>query len=223
MQSSVSTRSWRAAMALAIALVTAAMLTCIAPAGQAQAITLENAKGTIHFYLQTTYPTVEMIYSKNKSSTATPKKVKSSKKSVCAADGSGGAIYLYPEKPGKTTLTYKWKGKKHKVKIVFHKWTNPVSSFTIGGKQYAGKLAKKDWYSWGKSYIHGKVKVTAKKGWKIKSIMRIKQNLMEHKVKNGSTVKKSQKAGCVSVSMVNKKSGQEVNVVIARNGFFMPN
>lgn len=220
-------RKIRAYAAFAVAVMMAVTMMCAVPVSQAHAkgLTLENAKGTAHIYPSDYSYNMYWLQSSNPDTYVMPTKVKVSNKKVCTAEKGEGAIFLYFNKQGKTTLSYKWKGKSHKVTIVFHAWKNPVKSFKVGGKQYAGKFKKQDSVHIGKKTISGKVSIKAAKGWKFKSIEIYrwgKDGLQSAKMKNNKTLAKSKKMECIYVTFVNKKTGQEIPIMLNGKDFYLP-
>ena len=110
--------------------------------------------------------------------------------------------------------------KRHSVKLVIHKWTSPVATFKVNGKNYASKF-KNSWAASCRSkYITGKIKVKAIKGWKLTSLTAANVNDHEKKIKNNKTVlKKSSKIKCVYATFRNIASGQEIYIALPGKGF----
>jgi len=85
----------------------------------------------------------------------------------------GMQLWLMPRKVGKTTLSYTFKGKTHKVNIVVKSWVkNPIKRLVVSGATLAPKKYGSEYvYSQGNKNLNGKsIKVVPATGWKIKSI-----------------------------------------------------
>lgn len=206
----------RSRIAMALFAATITMLLALGlSVGQAQAIsldklTLDNATGTCKVTTslgqnwgsdQTT--DTFTLFSKNYSFNTTPKKVKSSNKSVVAiADYDGGYIDLTFKKAGTANVTYTWKGKAHKVKFIVYKYTNPVATFNVGSKKFASKL-KKSAIAYYDPFLGGKVQVKAKKGWTLKKLQTIGDS--QKTIKNGAKIKKG-KVSLIVATLQNKKT-----------------
>ena len=145
---------------------------------QAQAMTLENAKGAIVVTNSkyknrdgTGYYNVVNLYAANDLDFDEPHHVKLSNKSIVAnLEVSEGTIGIAFKKPGTTKLSYTWKGKKHSVKIKVLKYKNPVKSFKIGGKQFKSAFRKYTTNNVKDAIVKGKSAITPAKNWKVKSI-----------------------------------------------------
>ena len=203
-----------AAVVVALALLPVAALADSAPAG---ALKISKLKGTVTTYLQGKkgYSYVDVTCKKGKLT-----KVKSSNTKVVDVypwgedwkDANGFTIVGL--KKGKATVTYTYKGKKYKVKVVVKKYSNPVKVLKVGKKNYARKLKKncyievKKWSAWkGK-----KINVTPANGWKIKSIKYISVNsnytkYSTKKVRNGGKLPKKSGVMEVIINLQNTKNG----------------
>lgn len=107
-----------------------------------------------------------------------PTGVKSSNKRVLKAT----ALYSYKTNnyyldirikgTGKATLSYKFKNKKHKVKVtvVDYQYESPVAAFKIGSKSYLSKFKVFDFNTIKKNISGKKLTVKAAPGWKVKKI-----------------------------------------------------
>lgn len=215
---------------LALALFAAFALLCFAPGAQAEAktMTLENAKGTVHVYPDWYDKSEDTFYgaywiNASDYTDIEPTEVKSSNKKVCIAEPSYSTLDLIISKPGTATVSYTWKGKAHKIKVVVHKWTRPASSFTLDGRQRIGEFKTKSQVPLSSKYVTGKVKVKAAKGWKLASLTAVSTNRAEKKIKNGkTTLKKSDKVMWVEARFTNKKSGQQIFLCLTGKDYMMP-
>ena len=129
---------------------------------------------------------------------------KSSKKSVAAVKyASKSGFNILFKKPGKATITYKYKGKKYTHKFVVLKYTNPAKSLKIGSKNYATKFKKKSYLELGGSYAGKKLVATPVAGWKVKDVIVMNLTSEKHK-KSGYKITKSD--NYISVIWENKKN-----------------
>lgn len=144
-------------------------------------------------------------------------KIKSSKESVAGAwftedpRGKDNCLVVEGMKPGTAKISYTYKGKRHTATFVFKKWTNPVKSLTIGKKQCAKYFKTSTGFRYSEVYGKGgndmagkKLKVTAAKGWKIKSIKYTTSDKLKT-LKNGGTVPKAY--NIVIIQLKNNKTG----------------
>lgn len=127
-------------------------------------------------------------------------------------DSSG--ITIVGLKKGKATITYTYKGKTRKVKVVVKKYSNPIKTLKIGKKNYAGKLKKYSSVNLAKwNACNGKkLSVTPAKNWKIVSIKCSYNNgdWSEHyakKVKNGGKLPKAANGEVLVIVLKNTKNG----------------
>lgn len=106
-----------------------------------------------------------------------------------------GSYEIKSKKPGKTTLTFQAKNpdadsyvtKTVKVKVV--KFVYPGKVFKVGKKSFVKKYKGKPYYYVSKK-LSGKVKVKAKKGWKVDGIYFYDSSKdKSKKIKNGKKVK----------------------------------
>ena len=136
-------------------------------------------------------------------------------------------VRLQPKKPGKVTVTckYKYKGKVYteKIKVSVYKYKNPVSSLKIDGKELRGKFSKKLTIKHGfKNLKKAKVVIKAADGWKIQSIHchgegnnKYKFKIFDTDVQTYTvTYKQSWKIKSITVNMVNMKTGVLEPIVI---------
>ena len=162
--------------------------------------------------------------------------VKSSKPSAVDVKKYDTEVDLIPKKPGKSTITIRNKTTKktYTCTVTYMKYTNPFKTLKVGKKDMKKKMNTSGVYSSGSlgpknagyADISGfigqrsgscKVRVTAKKGWKVKKIQykafhfsdswKIDQKITKT-VKNNSMVKfKKSKAWkeVLAVTMYNKK------------------
>ena len=117
-------------------------------------------------------------------------------------------------KKGKATITYTYKGKTRKVKVVVKKYSNPIKTLKIGKKNYASKLKKDmsvDLAKW--NACNGKkLSVTPANGWKIVS-MTCGYNdgdwskFYAKKVKNGGKLPKAVNGEVLVIVLKNTKNG----------------
>lgn len=90
---------------------------------------------------------------------------------------SDGTLRFHAKKAGKATISFKIKGKSYKTKITLKKYVNPVKYISITGIKNKGKtnlanLSDKKMIidlKTSKPKVVPKAKISAKKGWKIKS------------------------------------------------------
>ena len=107
-------------------------------------------------------------------------------------------LKIWPKKAGKVTISYKFLGKKHVLKLVFKKYSNPIKNFRIGKKQLRSVFSKcnenADVYL---EKYSGKIKITPKKGWKLVSKVRAyyEEQTAFKDIRNGNKVPK----GCCVV------------------------
>lgn len=206
----------------------AAIVATSATSGNKKLMTLENAKGTIHLYpiiYNKAYKTVYLPYDLYSSSDTRdePTNVTSSNKKVCEADPGYGCLELTVNWTGKSVVSYTWRGKVHRVTFVVHKWTKPMKSLVVGGKQYAGKFKKSHAATVNTKYFTGKVKVKSANGWKVRNIEAVKGNYDSKMIKLGkTTIKKSDKIRGLTIRFVNKVTGQEMWVDLNGKGFVIP-
>lgn len=100
-------------------------------------------------------------------------KAKSSNKKVISVEQHNYDGFHYVritcKKAGKATVSYKFKGKKHKVEFTVIKYKNPLKTFKVGKRNYTS-LFKKGLYTTTEQGISGKLKLKAAKGWKISKV-----------------------------------------------------
>ncbi len=109
------------------------------------------------------------------------KNIKSSNPKIIPNDmkvGSDGLLRFHAKKAGRATISFKIKGKAYKTKITLKKYVNPVKYISITGVKNKGKtnlanLSDKKMridLKTSKPRVAPTAKISAKKGWKIKSI-----------------------------------------------------
>ena len=132
---------------------------------------------------------------------------------------TSNAIYIAGYKKGKATITYTYKGKKHKVKVVVKKYSNPLKTLKIGKKNYERKLKKSVYDATVKwSACKGKkLSLTPAKGWKIASMKFTYTNAdwskyRTKKVRNGGKLPKVKYGDSLTVILKNTKNGAEQTV-----------
>lgn len=146
-----------------------------------------------------------VVYEPNPNAKNKISKVKLSNKNVAKIKYKGNWDFTVElKKAGTTTITYTYKGKTYKHKLVVNKYTNPMKSFKVGSTEYKTKFKKTPICNV-KSKISGKkVKVKAASGWKISEIL-VSTTNGEKRVKNGYKLKKGE--SYVTVVLKNKKKG----------------
>lgn len=164
-----------------LAVIAALALSMSLGAGKAYAgggeVSVAKFKGTTHYEVGS-YESVWYKGAKGK-----VKNVKSSNKKVATAKVQGDYLVVKLKKAGKATISFKYKGKTRKAKIVMHKRENPVASFMVGSQECAS------WFDDDRmmnAEATGKVKIVPAKGWKITSMETYNGNTGKaKKVKNG--------------------------------------
>ena len=133
-------------------------------------------------------------------------------------DATGMSIYGL--KKGKATVTYTYKGKTHKVKVVVKKYPKPIKKLKIGKTNYARKL-KSMAYAFPKwNACKGKkLSLTPAKGWDVKSIKFSYysadwEKYYTKKVRNGGKLPKVTNAESLIITLKNKKNGGYVTVML---------
>ena len=116
--------------------------------------------------------------------------------------------------PWKSTLSYTYKGKTHKVKVIVKKYVNPCKSVKVGGTNVTSELNVLD-VTPAKKLAKRKLKVVPKSGWKVTGITCSLSNGKEKTVKNGA--KLSAKCQEVYVSLVKTKTGQPQTITIFKS------
>ena len=102
-------------------------------------------------------------------------------------DNKTSFLWVYAKKPGKTKLSFTYKGKKYSINVVTRKWASPVKKLTINKKDVASKYKNRSRYE---TAIAGKkVTVTPAKGWKLTSL-RCGANYTINDFTNGTRVPK---------------------------------
>ena len=180
-----------------LALAMALALSLSLGVGQAHAgggrIMVDKFKGTSYIELGH-YDTYNYYAAKG-----SVKNVKSSDKKVAMAKFKGNYLTVTPKGAGTATISFKYKGKTRKAKLVIYERENPVSSFMVGSRECADFF---DDDSLMNANVTGKVTITPAAGWKIKSIQTQKNwKAKAKKAKNGFALKKGMS---VSVTLYNK-------------------
>lgn len=164
-----------------------------------------------------------------KSSNTSVATVKQTKDSI----RGGYNLIVQLKKSGKTTVSFKYKSKTYKKTVTVHKYSNPISSITIGNKKvspsifnadrsvnlkystYAGKKAKvtfklkKNW-QFAKQYCYTDTNATVFRGFQVLS-----SSGFPVSVKNGSTINLKNKNGIsLSLDLENKVTGQRQGLSI---------
>ena len=193
----------------AVALVFALLLAMTLGTGQAHANYtykhLAKAEGTIVISLDKQDTPGISLCSRHSSK---PAAVRLSKAGVVKAQVRAGNIDLIAKRVGTTVLTYRWNHVKHKVKIKVVKYRNPVTSFTIGSKQYKSRYARGTTVDFGAAKSKtcpGAVKVCAATNWKIKKMVVTGKSFDAKTLKNGSKLPKN--TYVLAVTLRNKTTG----------------
>lgn len=172
---------------------------------------LDDLKGTVTLHLGDKDKTRMMnsvVYSlEGKKITS----VTSSNKKVAYISGGKnvfGSVGLVARKPGTATIRYTYKGVRHKVRVVVKAYENPMKKFTIGGKNVTsifknGGTAISSTY---KKYRGKRIKITPKKGWKVKDMV-VRMDGNETRLKNGGKLpKKNSEIYLLEFELVNPKT-----------------
>ena len=145
--------------------------------------------------------------------------------SECQEDNSAFEVtYNKESKLGTAEITFNYAGKKYTTKLIVKKWENPCKSFKLGKKDYNSKFDISNQYNLNKQKGNKKVKVniTAKKGWKIKSI-----KFKDKKIKNNSTIVLDNKGewgtgSALVVEFQNKETKECVCLIYGYSNFNYP-
>lgn len=178
--------------------LTAALLVCftvftIVPASvfQVQAAAPKVARRINAIaYPGTTISTTITIQNKTKKGKITDIKVEDTDIAEVNLNSYGKEQYLMytPKKAGKTTVSFKYAGKKLSTTIYVEEWENPCKKFLVGTKDYKKTFDKSGQYNQSaKKNEKKKIKVEAAKGWKLLGIYRL-DNHGRKKVKNNSKI-----------------------------------
>lgn len=145
------------------------------------------------------------------------KKLKSSNKSVCTvkAKDSYGRGYIevkFKDKAGKARISCNVKGKSLSKVFTVKKYSNPVSKFKLGSKNFTSKFNKTDSYRQKAFFENKTLSITAKKGWKIRSVYAYDGHSMKFYTLNKSSFKKkvslTARFHAISVTLYNSKTGE---------------
>ena len=170
-----------------------------------------GTEGTVKFSKNMTIPYAESGLKIKVKMASKPKKgqkisVKFSKPKVAEVYANKGYAYIEGWKTGKGKLTIKIGKKKYKATVNIVKYKNPFKKVKIGSAnctQDFKAMAKTD-----AEVTKNSVKVTvkAKKGWKIKKIVRT-YSKKDKKIKNGSVIKLKNGGASIVIHMKNKETG----------------
>ena len=159
--------------------------------------------------------------------TISMKSVKSSKPGVAVLKKNAGCYLVVVKKAGKATISFKAKAAgtskyiDKKIKVTAVKYVCPVKKFRIGGKNLAWKFRKNPVVARNKA-ISGRLKVTAKKGWKIKEIVYISRTgakAGKHlRIRNGKTVR-LKKGDSLKVRLAKGKKERTLTCMVLPEGF----
>ena len=210
---------------LACAAVLAASL--FAGAGQAWAVSYSTfgafgGKACTVSYKGKAHDLGYRVYVPTEAQGEKPTNIKSSNAAVATAkavkfQAAAGSVYhlrVTLKKAGTTKLTFKHNGKSYAVKYVVKSYTNPLSTFKVGSKDYASyfnpkKLGKgcdtSSTSSVAVEGFSGKASVKAKSGWKINYMSMHSNVIAMGGFKNGD---KLDNMGQLDISLTNKKTGQ---------------
>ena len=145
----------------------------------------------------------------------------SKKKDGDLADKYKFGVFTKFKKPGKATIKYSYNWGNGVSTTIIHytvrKYTNPVSSLKIGGKEYKKKYNKNTGFPLkAKKISNKKVKIKLKKGWKLKSVVRYTlkgDSYQPVKLKNGFK-KKLKKRDLIYFNLKNTKNKDETAIAI---------
>jgi len=152
--------------------------------------------------------------------------VKVSKTENTYSGTTSTSIYLTAKKAGTATVSFKYNGKTYKTKVTVKKYTNPVSSITIGStKLSSSKFSSKSAVTLSYSKYAGKkvkVKATLKSGWKVSEegwsgYIEYLQNgwMKSEMLKNGKSLTISGGSGFfIRIPAYNSSTGQQENIYI---------
>lgn len=127
---------------------------------------------------------------------------------------NGKILVLEAKRWGKSTITYKYKGKTYKVVVKVRYWKNPVKKLMVGNKN------KTSWFN-SHSYLEflfddakgKKLSIQPASGWKILSIkQRLYHALKDVSVKNNSKITEE---GTFYIVLQNTKTGGRERVEVA--------
>lgn len=189
---------------------------------------ISNSSKNMVFYsapddLPAKYTTIKVYnqktYKKPKASSI--KSLKSSNPSVAKPyiDTTGEIRVYFFKKPGKATISFKIGGQTLKTTLTVKKYSNPVSTFKIGKKDFTSRFNSTTECNYFHTAAMNNQKVTIKaaKGWKITSIY-IKYGSSSYRNGSCSKTSFSKKLSFngaedyISVSMYNAKSKAYVNL-----------
>ncbi len=130
-------------------------------------------------------------------------------------DGSCSPGTFFAKKPGKATITFKVKknGKirKYKMAVKVFRHNDPFRKFTFAGKNLTKKYNRKTYCQFSSNKKAATVRITSKKGWKIKKITRRWYDIEANKekratIRNGSKIQLDSIYNMIVVDMYNSKN-----------------
>lgn len=209
------------------AMVTVTMLMLLAGTQSAYASgsaypTLENAKGT-YTDIYGAYITgcddscMGIYFDAKKPIGQKPTSVKVSNKKIVRVHAYKDGLSIIGKKPGTTKVSFKYKGKKHKITVKIRKYKNPVKSFKIGGKQVRSRLNEMAEIFFTPLPL-GKLNIKPAKGWKVKKIEFFYENGKIKTVKN-KKAKVTKNVEYVIVTMKNTKKKYSMQLSLGNNYF----
>lgn len=169
----------------------------------------KNLKAWLYDGVQTT----AYVYIQNPVKNGKITKIKNSKPSIAKVSAApNGYLSIEPKSAGTTKITFQYAKKKLTTKITVVKWESPCKEFKIGKKNYAKNFEKSGQYNLNKQKKNKneKIKIVAKKGWKLSKIESLTLNGTK-KVKNNSKVSLSVKGTGTGIYAYfkNKKTGEQ--------------
>lgn len=146
----------------------------------------------------------------------------SNKKVATVSKGSSYLLISYGRKTGSTTISCKVNGVPLK-KVFKVKYTSPVKTFKVNGKNIASKYRKKNILRVNQTLRNKKATITAKSGWVITKVENIKNSKWSTKnYKNGTKsvtvkIKTVMPSDGLRITFLNKKTGAEQEIDYLRD------
>ena len=146
------------------------------------------------------------------------KNITISNKKIATVTAYNNQINIKPKKPGNATLkfTVKYGSKKQNfsAKLKIYKYSNPIASYKVNGKEMKSKFAKTSSYNmnWKKAK---KIKfiVKAKSGWTITSFFTYNNGKSKYYNTNSPTIN-VKPGNSVQINFTDQKTGLVENIVI---------
>lgn len=192
------------------AIVMVLFMTLVAtPAKATMKVTIGDfSKGTVTLYQYDNYTSggAHGYVAKGKLTAA---KSSNKKVLVVSTDMYEGYTLLHIDtvKAGTAKVTYKYKGKTHKVKVVVKDYICPIEKLTIGKKNYTKQFKKSNIGSASSPTAKKQIVVKPRSGWKLVSI-----ECAGKTIKNKAKLPKT--ADIVEVTMQSKKTGGTIKLYI---------